>query len=110
MPTIKAEITAPTFRTEITRSRLTIELPDRHMRVEISDDGTVYVVQESHDLLNGADAPADYPRYAPGGQYEFRLPDQVDVNQVCDTGGITPDSPDFPGEGTFTIAATHLHG
>lgn len=106
MPTIHAEITAPTFRTEITRSRLTIELPGRHMRVEISDDGHVYVTQESHDLLNGAPSSPDTPRYAPGGEYEFTLPDQVDVNKICDT---PLGSPDFDNGGTFAIAATHRH-
>jgi hypothetical protein len=106
MPTIHAKVTAPTFRTEITDSLLTINLPERHMRVEISDDGTVRVTQESYDILNGALSDPDYPRYAPGGEYEFRLPDQVDVNAVCDT---PLGSPDFDNGGTFTITAAHRH-
>jgi hypothetical protein len=106
MPTITAEVTAPTFRTEITRSRLTIELPERHMSVEIFDDGTVRVTQESHDILDGAPSAPDFPRYAPGGEYEFRLPDQVEVNAICDT---PLGSPDFDSGGAFTIAATHRH-
>lgn len=100
----------PTLRTVITEPRLTIMLPERHMRVEISDNGFVRVVQDSHDILNGAPAPEDTPRYAPGGQYEFTLPDAVDVNKICDTGGIPPSSPHFPAEGTFSITATHWHG
>lgn len=109
MPTMRAEVTAPTFRTEITRSRLTIELPERHMRVEITDDGHIRVTQEPYDILDGAPSTPDFPRYAPGGEYEFRLPDQVEVNAVCDTGGVPPSSSRFPAEGTFTIIATHLH-
>ena len=108
MPTISAEITAPAFQTEITASRLTIDLPERHMRVEIFDDGTVRVMQESHDILAGAfEADPDFPRYAPGGEYEFTLPNQVDVNQVCDT---PLGSPDFEAGGTFAITARHFHG
>lgn len=107
MPTIKAEVTAPTFRAEITRSRLVIELPERHMRVEINDHGEVYVMQESYDILNGAPSDPDTPRYAPGGGYEFTLPDQVAVNQICDT---PLGHPDFDAGGTFTIRASHLHG
>jgi hypothetical protein len=106
MPTIHAEVTAPTFQAEITRSRLTIELPERHMRVEITDDGEIRVTQENHDILNGAPSAPDFPRYAPGGEYEFRLPDQVEVSEICDT---PVGSPDFDGGGSFSIAATHRH-
>ena len=106
MPTISAEVTAPTFRTEITRSHLAIKLPERHMTVEITDDGTIRVTQESYDILNGAPSDPDYPRYAPGGEYEFRLPDQVEANAVCDT---PLGSPDFDGGGTFLITAIHRH-
>jgi hypothetical protein len=110
VPTIHAPVIRPTFQAEITQPRLTIELPGRHMTVEITDDGHVRVRQDSYDLLDGAPSSPDTPRYTPPGEYSFDLPEAVEVNNICDTGGITPDMPGFPSEGTFTIAATHWHG
>jgi hypothetical protein len=101
MPTFKTTITAPVFE---------IELPERHMRLTITDDGKIRIRQRERDILNGAPASGDTPRYAPPGEYQFTLPDAEDVNVICDTGGIPPTSPDFPAEGTFTITATHWHG
>jgi hypothetical protein len=113
MPTIRTEITAPTFTAEITESHLTIRLPGRHMSVSIDDDGTVRVKQDAYDLLNGAPvtpANENTPRYTPPGEYEFTLPEVVDVGLICDTSGILPGDDNFPSSGTFTIAATHWHG
>lgn len=113
MPTIKTTITAPTFETVITTSRLTIDLPERHMRVQIEDNGHIRVVQREYDLLDGAPgtlANQDVPRYMPPGEYEFTLPECLAVNLICDTGGIPPSSSRFPAQGSFTIPATHWHG
>jgi hypothetical protein len=112
MPTIHATVTAPTFRAEITKPCITIELPERHMTIQIEDDGTVRIAEHPYDLLDGAPStPANEntPRYVQGGQYEFTLPGCLEVNKICDTGGISPSDSRFPGEGTFTIAAVHHH-
>jgi hypothetical protein len=68
----------------------------------------IEVRQASRDLLNGAEAPEDTPRYDMGGRYEFALPDASEIGRRCDQRDTDPGS--LPAEGTATIDVIHWHG
>jgi hypothetical protein len=97
------------LHTVIEQPSLTVELSNG-MRVTIYDAGewrerpVITVRQESRDLLNGAPSAPDVPRYAPGGEYEFALPDAYEIGERCDDPHDTR-----PGEHHATIRVDHRH-
>jgi hypothetical protein len=95
---------------EVTRFQVTLS---NGMRVTIHDhgeDAEIEISEDTRDLLNGAAAPLDTPRYEQGGSYEFVLPHVSEVAARCSERDREPSELEFPAFGLATLEnVRHYH-
>jgi hypothetical protein len=100
------------FTTETETTRFTVTLSNG-MRLTIADHGedvTIEVSEKARDLLNGAPSADDFPRYVPGGSYEFELPHVNEIGDVCSERDHDPCDLEFPRFGLASIEnVRHYH-